>query len=244
MRAFTCGCGVEITEADTDTVVDPVHRHFTEAHPEYGLTPVAVRNYLDAEDRATGETERLETIDPIRIVPVEPAAADEILSFFDHELFADNPAWGSCYCMFYFLGGAGNHDWGNQPWQDVRRAQHDRISTGRTTGVVAYSGDRLAGWCNATSRAEFPGHRQGGDERVCSVVCFAVAPPYRGHGVARLLLDGAVAMARDHGFDAVEGYPVRDPSSPQAAYHGTLDLFQGQGFRITSEDPLTVRLDL
>lgn len=244
MRAFSCHCGAELSATDTATLVGPVHGHFAGAHPEYGLTPVSVRNYLEAEDRATGGTERLDVIEPVRVRPVSPDLADEIIDFFDHDLFPDNPAWASCYCMFSFLGGQQNPDWGNQPWREVRQAQRERISTGRTTGVVAYSGDHPAGWCNATARSEFPSHRRSDDDSVCSIVCFAVAPPYRGHGVAALMLEGAVSMARDRGFEVLESYPVRDPAGPQAAYHGTLEMFLRQGFRVTSDDPLTVQLEL
>lgn len=162
MRAFSCHCGAELSATETATLVGPVHGHFAGAHPEYGLTPVSVRNYLEAEDRARRAL---------------PDLADEIIDFFDHDLFPDNPAWASCHCMFYFLGGEQNPDWGNQPWREVRQAQRERISTGRTTGVVAYSGDRPAGWCNATARSEFPSHRRGDDDSVCSIVCFAVALP-------------------------------------------------------------------
>ncbi len=241
---MTCHCGVEMAAPDTAALVEPVHHHFTESHSEFGLTPVAVRNYLDAEDRATGGTERLETIGEVTVGEIGPDRADEIISFFDHDAFSDFPAWASCYCMFYFLGGGENPDWGNQPWQDVRQAQHDRISAGRTTGVVAYVDGRLAGWCNATSRSEFPSHRKGDDGEVCSVVCFIVAPPYRAHGLAGRMLEGAVDMARKRGFAFIEGYPVRDAKSAQGAYHGTFELFQEQGFVIASEEPLTVQLAL
>lgn len=241
---MTCHCGAVLSETDTLALVAPAHEHYSEAHPEFGLTPVAVRNFLEAEDRATGGTDRLDTIGQITISEVAPENADDIISFFDHDAFSDFPAWGSCYCMFYFLGGGDNPDWGNAPWQDTRRAQHDRISTGRTTGVLAHVDEKVAGWCNATARSEFPSHLQGGDEKVCSVVCFVVAPPYRGHGLARRLLEAAVEMARSRGFSSIEGYPVRDAKSAQGAYHGTLEVFQEQAFLVASEDPLVVRLDL
>ncbi len=241
---MTCHCGAVMSDTDTDTLVAPVHAHFSATHPEFGLTPVAVRNYLEAEDRATGGTERLEAIGDVSVAEIAPEHADAVVSFFDHDAFSDNPAWGSCYCMFYFLGGGENPDWGNAPWQEIRQAQHDRISTGRTTGMLAFVDGRIAGWCNATARSEFPSHRKGDDEAVCSVVCFVTAPPYRGHGLARRMLEGAVEMARAKGFASIEGYPVRDAQSPQGAYHGTLELFQGQGFAVASEDPLVVRLGL
>jgi GNAT superfamily N-acetyltransferase len=102
----------------------------------------------------------------------------------------------------------------------------------------------MVGWCNATARRELPGLADGADDDVASVVCFAIAPPYRGHGVATRLLDGVVTGFADLGFARLEGYPVRDPGDERAAFHGSLDLFMKFGFAIVSDDPLVVGLEL
>ncbi|MFT4216463.1 MAG: GNAT family N-acetyltransferase [Micropruina sp.] len=46
------------------------------------------------------------------------------------------------------------------------------------------------------------------DLDVWSVWCFRVRPGYRGQGVTRELLTGAVAFAEEQGALAIEGYPV------------------------------------
>lgn len=242
---MTCRCGVSLSADDTGALIEPVFEHFDRTHPEYGLSRVSVLNYLEAEDRATGPTDRVEEIGEVAIVPLAPEHADDVVRFFDFDAFPDNPAWASCYCMFYFLGGNANPEWGHRPWQEIRQAQFDRITAGLTTGTLAYVDDRLAGWCNASVRSEVPGRLTGeDDERAVSVLCFAVAPPYRRHGLAGALLRGAIDWARASGFTSLEGYPVRAPASAAAAYHGSLEVFQSAGFYIASEDPLTVRLDL
>jgi len=243
-RSMTCACQLELTAADTETLVGPVKAHFDEAHPDLGLTETSVRNYLEGEDRGTGPTERLERVGEIEIRPIRPDRVDDVARFFDYEVFAGNPAWSSCYCMFYFRGGGANPDWGDQTWQDNRADQMNRIVRGRTTGTLAYVDGRLAGWCNATARDQFPGLSDGTDEGIASVVCFAIAPPYRRHGLATRLLEGAIDMLTEQGFRRVEAYPVREPSSELAAYHGSLELFERLGFEITSEEPLTVGLEL
>jgi GNAT superfamily N-acetyltransferase len=242
-RSMTCPCGAEFTAADTEALVEPVFEHFDTSHPEYGLSRVSVRNYLDAEDRSTGPVEPVEGLGSTEIVPISPDRAGDVIRFFDVDAFPDNPAWGSCYCMFYFLGG-NQPEWGHLPWQEVRQAQFDRIESGSTTGTLAYVDGRLAGWCNASARSHFPGKIAGEDEEVCSVVCFVVSPPYRGHGLATRLLDTAIEGARTAGFRSVEAYPKRDPDSAAAAFVGSLELFQRAGFYVASEDPLVVRLDL
>ncbi|MCI0679272.1 MAG: GNAT family N-acetyltransferase [Actinobacteria bacterium] len=245
MRTMTCHCGAVLADADTAALVEPVFTHFHSTHPELGLSRVSVRNYLDAEDRSDGATAPVGRPEHIDVLPITPDRADDIIEFFDRAAFADNPAWGSCYCMFYFLGGGDNPEWGHIPWQETRETQHDRLREGKTTGMVASVDGQVVAWCNATARSEFPGRVTGDDDhRVCSVVCFVVAPPYRRHRLATMLLDGAVESARAAGFRAMEAYPRREPQSAASAYVGPLDLYLRAGFIVTSEEPLIVGLEL
>jgi L-amino acid N-acyltransferase YncA len=71
-----------------------------------------------------------------------------------------------------------------------------------------------------------------------------IAPPYRGHGVATRLLQGAISHFTDSGFHRLEAYPVREANDHRKAFHGTLDLFQRFGFEAVSDEPLVVSLDL
>jgi len=241
---MTCHCEVELSAKDTESLIAPVKAHFDQAHPEFGLTDANVRNYLESEDRSTGPTEHLSSIGEIVIQSILPESAADVGRFFDIDATPDNPAWGSCYCMFFFRGGRANENWGNEPWQENRRDQLARVTEGKTTGTLAYVDGKLAGWCNVTSRAEFPGLADGTDEGIASVVCFAIAPPYRRHGLATLLLKGTISRFTESGFRRLEAYPIRDPADERAAFHGSLDLFERFGFEITSEEPLVVGLDL
>lgn len=243
-RVFACSCGAEPTAADFEELVPLVLSHFDTAHPELGITEVSVRNYLEAEDRLTGPTERLDGIGSVEIRAVGPETREEILSFFDSEAFAGIPEWASCYCMFFPTGGHSNETWGNRTWRQNRSEQAARIASGETTGVLAYVDGKLAGWCNATARAQFPGFATGsGDESVGSIVCFNISPPYRGHGVASHLLDGAVSLLWSMGFTRIEGYPVAEPRARERAFPGSLALFLSKGFEVVSEDPLVVSLE-
>jgi GNAT superfamily N-acetyltransferase len=242
-RTFSCSCGVDVTAADLDDLVLPVRRHFDEIHPELGITEVSVLNYLEAEDRLIGPTVRLEEIGAIEIRAIGPETLDDILAFFDTEAYAGNPAWASCYCMYFHVGGQSDDTWGNRTWSQNRSEQADRIAAGETTGVLAYVDGKLAGWCNATARSEFPGFATGyGDEAVGSIVCFTISPAYRDHGVAGHLLDGAISYLWSSGFNRIEGYPVAEPQARERAFPGSLALFQSKGFEVVSEDPLVVAL--
>ncbi|MGH8950360.1 MAG: GNAT family N-acetyltransferase [Acidimicrobiia bacterium] len=230
--------------ADTESLIEPTKDHFDAEHPEFGLTVSHVRNYLESEDRSTGPTERLGFIGEVDLRPITPESGSDVVRFFDTDAFPDNPAWGACYCMFYPRGGRENETWGEEPWQENRSGQMARIRDGTTTGMLAYAEDRMVGWCNATARDQFPGLSDGQDAGVASVVCFAIAPPYRGHGVATQLLERVVSDFAQLGFTRLEAYPVRDPRDHKAAFHGSLDLYQRFGFEITSDEPLVVGLDL
>ncbi|HEX2403374.1 MAG TPA: GNAT family N-acetyltransferase [Acidimicrobiia bacterium] len=243
-RTMTCHCQAVIAAEDTESLIAPAKAHYDEEHPEYELTLTDMRNYLESEDRSTGPTERLESIGEVEVLPMGPDSAMDAIEFFDTDAFPDYPQWGACYCMFFPRGGRANENWGQEPWRENREDQLHRIRDGKTTGMLAYSGGKVVGWCNASPRAEFPGLATGNDEEIVSVVCFVIAPPYRGHGVATRLLEGVVSNFTNRGFRRLEAYPVRETGDQRKAFHGTLELFSRFGFEVESEVPLVVGLEL
>ena len=231
----TCECGLEISAADYEELVDRFVEHVDQVHADWGVGERVVRNYLEAFDRLTGSTERLEEIGAIELHAVDSARIDAVLEFFDHDAFADNPGWASCYCMDNQVDRAA---WGERSARQNRADLDSSLRSGKITAVVATVDGKLAGWCNASLRRAYPEHRNGSpdDERVGVIMCFVVAPPYRGHGIARHLLHAAVERFAAGGVVTVEAYPVRDPSDLSAAYHGTVAMFTESGFDIESED--------
>jgi GNAT superfamily N-acetyltransferase len=71
------------------------------------------------------------------------------------------------------------------------------------------------------------------DAPVWSIVCFVVPSPHRGQGVARALLDAAVAHAWRHGARLVEAYPVDRArrSADDAMWFGPKSMYDRAGFR-------------
>jgi GNAT superfamily N-acetyltransferase len=59
-----------------------------------------------------------------------------------------------------------------------------------------------------------------------------VPAEFRGQGVARALIGGAVAYAKQHGARWVEAYPVDKPgrSADDNLWFGTKSMFDGAGF--------------
>ena len=215
MRSTTCPCGATFEGADIDALVSQMKAHLDEAHPRWGVTATGARNYLEAEDRLTGGTERQDDIGAIEIHEATPGRIPDVLSFFDHAGFAGNPAWAACYCVFYQNGGQDNPDWSDAKWRDNRAELEERLRKGTTTAVLAYAGRKLAAWCNASPRTEFPslrGRDEHPDDQVGSIVCFVVAPPYRRHGLGSKLLAAACDSFAARGFKVAEAIPAEgDP---------------------------------
>lgn len=120
-----------------------------------------------------------------------------------------------CWCMFY------RHS-GRRPAlpEGVTAAAAARaelkalVDAGAVPGLIGYREGQPVGWVSIAPRAQFaklersPVMRAVDDAPVWSVVCFVVPAPYRGQGVARALLDGAIAYAGTRGARIVESYPV------------------------------------
>jgi GNAT superfamily N-acetyltransferase len=233
MLSSTCECGFEMTGADRDEQVAVAHAHFTEKHPEYGVTATQCRNYLEREEMLSPETERQAEIGPVEVVAISPDRVNDILTFFDRDAFADNAGWAPCYCMAHHVpGGEGTSAWRERTWQQNRDDLAARIRSGATTGAVAYDGGRIVAWCNASARCQYPEYAKGDgrDADTGVVACFAVAPTHRGHGLATRLLSAAVEQFRATGVDPIEAHPATDPKSPGAAYRGTTALYERAGF--------------
>jgi GNAT superfamily N-acetyltransferase len=151
-----------------------------------------------------------------------------------------DPKW--CWCAYFRVRG--------MTWQNSTPEQNRAVLTraveaghrvGRAPGLVAYRDGEAVGWVSLAPREEYERleHsvvlRRVDEKPVWSIVCFFVGRRARGQGVARALLDSAIAYARDHGARLLEAYPVdatgrRVPAA--SAYQGTLSMFEDAGFRV------------
>jgi GNAT superfamily N-acetyltransferase len=71
------------------------------------------------------------------------------------------------------------------------------------------------------------------DQPVWSLVCFFVAKQFRGQGVARQLLSGAIEYAVNQGARIIEAYPTipkSDNLPPVSSFMGVPSLFAQAGF--------------
>jgi GNAT superfamily N-acetyltransferase len=228
---------------DAEAVADRFLAHATQSHdwsyPEEALRTYA-RNYAEASVRLIGGTERKPEIGAVAVHPVTEDRLDDWLDFFDHDGFAGNPDWASCYCIDPHEPATPENPEG--PWQDNRAAMVERLRTGGAFGYLAYVDGRAAGWVNASPRSDYGRYRlvdPGGPSpsSVIGVSCFVVAPPFRRHGVSAALLDRVVADAAARGARWVEGYPHNEPEDSDAGhFRGTRSMYDARGFK-----PIEVR---
>jgi len=192
----------------------------------------------------------------IDVERLTPARRDDFLRFFDHErgaAFADNPRWAKCYCHYYHVPKA--IEWSSLDGAANRMAMTARIDVAEMEGFLAYAAGEVVGWVNAQPWHKLPHAcaRLGvappeldvPPHEAAAIVCFVVAPPWRGRGVAKALLDGALASFAARGIRVVDAFPWKagDSTTPTDHYHGPLSLFLAAGFTAMSEerDLTTVR---
>jgi len=107
-------------------------------------------------------------------------------------------------------------------------------------GLIAYVDGQPVGWCGLGPRAAMP--RLVNSRTipavdalpVWSIGCFVVRPGHRRRGVARALLQGAIAYARAAGTPGIESYPI-DPAGARVStsfgFVGFTSMFEAAGFR-------------
>lgn len=186
-----------------------------------------------------------------------PALAKDFFSFFDERAFSDHSSFYPCYCNAFQLTEAeiqteffekaaalGGETEGL--CLAMRQNAEKLVAEGVLQGYLAYDGDISIGWCNANDRRNYV--RVGdfdldqlpalgecasfadGAQRIKSVVCFEIAPGYRGKGIASALLRRVCEDARADGYDAVEGYPMLHDAYDPLDYTGPLRLYENAGF--------------
>ena len=176
----------------------------------------------------------------IVIRPLTPELNADYLDFFDHRAFTDDNPNGPCYCT------SPNQDqeqiekmvsefksFGVK--ETLRRYASEMLDRNMIHGYLAYDGDLSIGWCNAADRDSYAGFvpdfvRDISCGKTISIVCFEIAPEYRGMGIASAFIDRVCTDAGSKGYAAVEGYATLPDQRNDLDYHGPYHLYQKAGF--------------
>lgn len=236
MPFVTCLCGARVDATDAAALSDAFLRHTDQSHADIDVPAVRRRDIAESIRRTGGyDGQRLTPGGEVTVRPLAPELADDYLDFFDNRAFPDNPVWASCYCISYNVD-MPPLEFERRGAQQNRADRAEMIRRGEASGVLAYAGDRVIGWCHAAPRVTLrlldrtPEFASDDPDRTGAIVCYVIAPQYRGQGLPRRLLDGACETFRDRGFSAVDAYPPRKPPTPAAAYHGRLQMYLDAGF--------------
>ena len=192
----------------------------------------------------------------LTIKPLSPELADDFFDFFDHRAFTDNSPEGPCYCTRYqmtaeqeqaelFVYGE-DHD---SFMRGLREAAQRQIASGALQGYLAYADGLAIGWCNANDKANFPAVSANGaklyappEKHEKVVVCFEIAPEYRGMGVATALLQRVVEDAEAQGYTVVEGYPCKRAERYEWDFNGPMRLYEKLGFVKAAENDCSITM--
>ena len=182
-------------------------------------------------------------------VDVRPVTSETWDALADLFREGGDPRW--CWCQYWRLR---SKDFSAAKVPELRERLHSKALSPQPPGLVAFDGDRAVGWVSIGPRTDYERIVRSrviptiDDRPVWSIVCFAVSPTARGRGVARALLEGAIACAGERGAVALEAYPVRvgdgEAIHPESAFSGTLPMFERAAFRVVADrasDPSSSR---
>ena len=179
-------------------------------------------------------------MDKIIIKPLTAESTADYLDFFDNRAFTDNNPNGPCYCT--------------SPNQDedsiqqmvgefkiygvkdtLRKYAVELLNHNKIHGYLAYDGNLSVGWCNAADIESYAGFvpdfaRKNTCGKTVSIVCFEIAPEYRGRGIASAFIDRVCNDAKSKGYAAVEGYAKVSDKRNDFDYQGPVRLYQKAGF--------------
>jgi GNAT superfamily N-acetyltransferase len=170
----------------------------------------------------------------IRIHPAIPERWDDLTELFERPgPRGGTPFTAGCWCQYWHVRGKAYE----RGWGAPNRARlEEQVRGSVAPGLLAYAGETAVGWCRLGPRASFerlecsPNLARVDDEDVWSVVCFAVHPSWRRHGVAGALLEAAASHAVAQRARLLEAYPVHAGHHVIDSFTGYLPMFLAAAF--------------
>lgn len=171
---------------------------------------------------------------------------NDYLDFFDNRAFTDGNPNGPCYCT----SPNQNEETSKQMVSEfkvygvketLRKYAVDMLNENKIQGYLAFDGEVSVGWCNAADMDSYDSFvpeiaRTNACGKTVSIVCFEIAPEYRGKGLASAFIKRVCDDARANGYKAVEGYAMVFDKRNDYDYQGPVRLYQKAGFVEVARD--------
>lgn len=168
----------------------------------------------------------------LSVKPLSPATWEDFAVLAERH----NGVWGGCWCTWFHRSDTVRT--GDTAFN--RELKKALVMSGRAHAALVYDGDRPVGWCQYGSPGELPHiyHQKqvetdGYTFPDWRITCFFVDKAYRGNGVAKAALLGALELIRQAGGGMVESYPQDthgETISASFLYNATRTLFEECGF--------------
>jgi GNAT superfamily N-acetyltransferase len=172
--------------------------------------------------------------------------SDDYFDFFENRAFTDDSPY-RCYCQMYQM----SKEQQKEEMENFKGTDYGllsktiakkQIESGSLCGYLAYIDGKSVGWCNANDRANFPSNpycdvlfHSPTPQREIAVVCFEIAPNFRGKGIATALLNRVIADAVTNGYSSVTSFPVLRSERYEWDCTGPIRLYEKTGFHKISE---------
>ena len=164
----------------------------------------------------------------------------DYLDFFDNRAFSDGNPNGPCYCT------SPNQDEetikqmvsefeANGVKKTIRKYAVEMLNDRKINGYLAFDNGLSVGWCNAADIDSYQGFvpdfaRENKCGKTISIVCFEIAPGYRGMGLASAFIERVCDDAKANGYFAVEGYAKISEVGDEYDFTGPIRLYEKAGF--------------
>ena len=184
-----------------------------------------------------GEEEKMKEI---IIKKLSPELNKDYLDFFDNRAFSDGNPNGPCYCT------SPNQDEetikqmvsefkANDVKNTIRKYAVEMLNDKKIKGYLAFDNGLSVCWCNAADIDSYQGFvpdfaRENKCGKTISIVCFEIAPGYRGKGLASAFIERICDDAKANGYAAVEGYAQISEARDEYDFKGPIRLFEKAGF--------------
>lgn len=169
----------------------------------------------------------------VRIKRLSPESEAEFA-----RIHCDATGNGWCRCVAWWVPTWDG--WGERTAEDNAALRGKLFEDGVHDGYLIYSGDELAGWCQAWRRDAFvklaAQFGVSSDDDAWMIGCVLILPAFRGRGVATQALSSIVDDLKFRGAQSVDAYPKRGAQEARELWNGPESTYARLGFAVVRED--------